>query len=344
MSDISEILLNSFFPGYKITNFSKDDASKHLEISLEPIEPPVCPHCNSHNVVVHQYRKRKVIDEKLLGYFVTLVISYRTVTCNYCCQNGTEDIPFVAQRHRVTKRAQQAVIDDLERAGSIKDTAERTGKVNCFFEKVGTEGCKQIKAVAMDQNAGFANCVARYCPNAKVVYDLFHMVYNFGRLVISAIRIDLANDHKQKDDEVGYELIKRSRYLLLSRNSKLSDKQKVRLDDILNHYKDLYAANELKELLPEVFYANSKEDSERLWDEWVDIALHSEVEEIIRFASNQNKNYRDGITNSGIYNIRTSVLEGINNKIKVLKRLAYGFRDLDYFFLRIRNAFRGITA
>ena len=196
----------------------------------------------------------------------------------------------------------------------------------------------------MDQNAGFANCVARYCPNAKVVYDLFHMVYNFGRLVISAIRIRLANDHKQKDDEVGYELIKRSRYLLLSRNSKLSDKQKVRLDDILNHYKDLYAANELKELLPEVFYANSKEDSERLWDEWVDIALHSEVEEIIRFASNQNKNYRDGITNSGIYNIRTSVLEGINNKIKVLKRLAYGFRDLDYFFLRIRNALRGITA
>lgn len=82
MNNISEILLNSFFPGYKITNFSKDDASKHLEISLEPIEPPVCPHCNSHNVVVHQYRKRKVIDEKLLGYFVTLVISYRTVTCN----------------------------------------------------------------------------------------------------------------------------------------------------------------------------------------------------------------------------------------------------------------------
>lgn len=275
MNNISEILLNSFFPGYKITNFSKDDASKHLEISLEPIEPPVCPHCNSHNVVVHQYRKRKVIDEKLLGYFVTLVISYRTVTCNYCSQNGTEDIPFVAQRHRVTKRAQQAVIDVLERAGSIKDISEHTG--------IHWDTCKTIHKIS----AG---------------------------------------------------------YLLLSRNSKLSDKQKISLNDILNHYKDLYAANELKELLPEVFYANSKEDSERLWDEWVDIALHSEVEEIIRFATNQNKNYRDGITNSGIYNIRTSVLEGINNKIKVLKRLAYGFRDLDYFFLRIRNAFRGITA
>ncbi|MBQ3678143.1 MAG: transposase [Succinivibrio sp.] len=51
--------------------------------------------------------------------------------------------------------------------------------------------------------------------------------------------------------------------------------------------------------------------------------------------------YRDGITNAGIYHIRTSILEGIKNKIKVLKRVAYGYRDLDYFFLRIRSAFRG---
>ncbi|MCR5536092.1 MAG: transposase [Succinivibrio sp.] len=55
----------------------------------------------------------------------------------------------------------------------------------------------------------------------------------------------------------------------------------------------------------------------------------------------RNWHYKDGITNSGIYQIRTSVLEGINNKIKVLKGLAYGFRDLDYFFLRIRSAFKG---
>ncbi len=58
-------------------------------------------------------------------------------------------------------------------------------------------------------------------------------------------------------------------------------------------------------------------------------------------AMEQNKYYRDGITNSDLYKIRTSVLEGINNKIKVLKRVAYGYRDLDYFFLRIMNAFKG---
>ena len=85
----------------------------------------------------------------------------------------------------------------------------------------------------------------------------------------------------------------------------------------------------------------SKEESESLWYEWVRLALQSKVQEITKFAKVQNRRYRDGITNSGIYRIRTSVLEGINNKIKVLKRLAYGFRDLEYFFLRIRDAFRG---
>ena len=40
--------------------------------------------------------------------------------------------------------------------------------------------------------------------------------------------------------------------------------------------------------------------------------------------------------------LHTSVLEGINNNIKVLKRMAYGFRDAEYFFLKIRHAFPGI--
>ncbi len=157
------------------------------------------------------------------------------------------------------------------------------------------------------------------------------MVYNYGRLVVSAIRIRLSNEYLNNGDQKGYNLLKRSRFLLLTRNSRLSEDRKSKLDNILDYYHDLYSANELKELLPEVFQAHSKEDAEKLWQEWVDLALSSKVEEIIKFASSQDKNYRDGITNSGIYHIRTSILEGINNKIKVLKRVAYGYRDLDYF-------------
>lgn len=193
----------------------------------------------------------------------------------------------------------------------------------------------------MDQNAGFATCVKKYCPNAKVVYDLFHMIYNYGRLVISAIRLRLSNDKKEDNDQVAYKILKNSRFLLLAKNSNLSADKKIKLNNILEFYQDLYAANELKELLPDVFNANSKEEAEKLWNEWYELAMQSEVEEITRFAANQNKRYKEGIINSGIYHIRTSILEGINNKIKVLKRIAFGYRDSEYFFLRIKSAFRG---
>ena len=129
-----------------------------------------------------------------------------------------------------------------------------------------------------------------------------------------------------------------------TRNSRLPDNRRTKLDDILKFYTDLNKANELKELLPEIFQSTSKEEAEKLWSAWYKLASESNVEEITKFAKTQNENYRDGITNAGIYHIGTSVLEGINNKIKVIKRVAFGFRDFDYFFLRIMDAFRGKPA
>lgn len=53
--------------------------------------------------------------------------------------------------------------------------------------------------------------------------------------------------------------------------------------------------------------------------------------------------YVSGITASARHRLNTSVLEGMNNKIKVIKRMAYGYRDNDYFFLKIKAAFPGKT-
>jgi transposase len=59
-----------------------------------------------------------------------------------------------------------------------------------------------------------------------------------------------------------------------------------------------------------------------------------------RFARNLFP-YAEGIIASSRYPLSTSVLEGVNNRIKVIKRMAYGYRDIDYFFLKIRAAFPG---
>lgn len=86
--------------------------------------------------------------------------------------------------------------------------AKSVAQVSDFFKKCGTEGCKQLKAVAKDQNAGFAKCVEKYCPNAKVVYDQFHLISNFGRMVISAIRIRLSNQCEENGNKMLFHFLK----------------------------------------------------------------------------------------------------------------------------------------
>ena len=71
------------------------------------------------------------------------------------------------------------------------------------------------------------------------------------------------------------------------------------------------------------------------------MALESTASEIKTFARNQKRKYSDGITNAGIFHMGTSVLEGMNNKIIVIKRVAFGYRDFSYFRLRVMSAFRG---
>lgn len=78
-----------------------------------------------------------------------------------------------------------------------------------FFTRLG-EACTQIEAVAMDMNTAFDLEVQQHCPQAAVVYDLFHVVAKFGREVIDRVRVDQANQLRQ--DHPARKVIKRMAY------------------------------------------------------------------------------------------------------------------------------------
>jgi len=78
----------------------------------------------------------------------------------------------------------------------------------------------------------------------------------------------------------------------------------------------------------------------QFWREWYARALRSRIEPLKKFARQLNEKLA-GVLAHCTYPLHTSLLEGINNKIKVIKRMAYGFRDHEYFFLKIRAAFPG---
>lgn len=206
-----------------------------------------------------------------------------------------------------------------------------------FFTWLG-QACTQIEAVGMDMNTAFDLEVQKHCPRAVVVYDLFHVVAKFGREVIDRVRVDQAN--QLRADRSARRVIKRSRWLLLRNRQNLSEDQAVHLDELLAVNQPLTTVYLLKTQLKELWYAPNEAIARQRWDEWYRLAMESGLKPLIIFAR-RLKPYLDGIIASARFRLQTSVLEGMNNRIKVIKRMAYGYRDNDYFFLKIKAAFPG---
>lgn len=230
------------------------------------------------------------------------------------------------------------VIMDAERTRVLWVGMGKARKdIRPFFQLMG-ERCQQIEAVAMDMNSAFDLEVRQHCPQAEVVYDLFHVVARYGRDVVDRIRVDQAN--ALREDPSKRKVIKGSRWLLLRNAENLQEDQAVRLKDLLKANEPLALVYVLKDALKAVWYAPSIKEGWRRWRAWYRQALESGLEPLRRFARNLRK-YVRGILASARYPMHSSVLEGVNNRIKVIKRMAYGFRDADYFFLKIKAAFPG---
>jgi transposase len=207
-----------------------------------------------------------------------------------------------------------------------------------FFTWLGPEGCAAIESVAMDMNTALDLEVREQCPQAEVVYDLFHVVAKFGREVIDRVRVDQAN--QLRDNKKARKVIKRSRWLLLRNPENLPAGHEVKLAELLEANRPLNTVYVMKTALKELWYAPDKATAQGRWNEWYRQCEESGIRALQQFA-NKLKNYVRGIIASATHRLNTSVLEGMNNKIKVLKRMAYGYRDNDYFFMKIKAAFPG---
>ncbi|ABX18449.1 Transposase and inactivated derivatives-like protein [Burkholderia multivorans ATCC 17616] len=80
--------------------------------------------------------------------------------------------------------------------------------------------------------------------------------------------------------------------------------------------------------------------AQKAWEQWFEQAQQSGIAALQKFAE-RLQGYWHGIVTRCRHPLNTSIVEGINNTIKVIKRRAYGYRDDEYFFLKIRAAFPG---
>ena len=212
-------------------------------------------------------------------------------------------------------------------------------EVRPFFELLGPERCAQIKAVAMDMNTAYDLEVRMHCPNAEVVYDLFHVVAKYGRDVIDRVRVDEAN--RLRDDKPARRVVKTSRWLLLRNRENVPADKAVQLDELLAANRALLTVYLLKDDLKQLWRYRSEAWARKAWKSWKRRAMRSGLQPLRHFARCLEP-YLPGILAHCRWPLGTNLVEGINNKIKVIKRIAYGFRDDAYFFLQIRAAFPGL--
>jgi transposase len=211
--------------------------------------------------------------------------------------------------------------------------------VRPFFELLGPERCKRLRAAVMDMNAGYELEVKHHCPQAAIVFDLFHVVAKYGREVIDRVRVDRA--HELRADKPARRVVKGARWLLLKNRESLAPGQHIQLNELLAANRALFVVHVLRDALKDLLSYRHAGYAERAWKSWYGQARRSRIEPLKRFATNL-KPYLPGILAHCRFPLGTNLIEGINNKIKVIKRMAYGFRDDAYFFLKIRAAFPGV--
>lgn len=197
-----------------------------------------------------------------------------------------------------------------------------------FFRKLGIIKCMDIRLAVCDMWDPYIASI-RENTSASIVFDKFHIAKVINDVVDTVRKKEFA-----KADKIEKKQMKKKRFLILSRQKRLDDKKRETLFDLLDVNKNLYATYILKEQALDIFDEEDEFKATERLDKWIKNVLKSGIEEFIPVL-NRIKGYLYGILNYFKYKLTNAQSEGFNNKINVIKRKAYGFRDLEYFKLKI---------
>lgn len=203
--------------------------------------------------------------------------------------------------------------------------------LNPFWESLKKANI-QIKAVATDMSKAYIHAVRENLPNAIHVFDHFHIIKLFNEK-LTKLRHQLYHETTSYHHS---QALKGLRWILLKNPENLDEtkNEKERLEQALRINKPLATVYYLKEDLRQLWNQKSKAEAEIFIEEWIRKARASGVRILVKF-SNTLSAYRTAILAYYDYPISTGPLEGTNNKIKTMQRQSYGYRDKEFFKLKI---------
>jgi transposase len=232
----------------------------------------------------------------------------------------------VAKGHRYL-----TVVLDLE-SGAVVFVGDGKGgdALKPFWKRL--RRCKaKINAVAMDMSPAYHDAVSTYLPKATIVYDRFHVIKLFNEK-LSNLRRWLYH----RADDAQKKVLKGSRWLLLKAPENLDPErdEEARLEEALKLNRPLALAYYMKEDLRQFWEQPGKTFATAFFNDWLRRAKASGIHMLEQMAKTL-ETHRAGLLAYYDCPISTGPLEGTNNKIKTMKRQAYGFRDHEFFKLKI---------
>ena len=232
------------------------------------------------------------------------------------------------------------VVTDLKRRKVVRIYEGRKSKsLTAFFKEIGTQGCARIRCVVIDMWKPYRSAIRRHLRNALVIVDKFH--------VIKKVHEALDQVRKEEQSRLPKEersVMKGSRWLLLQ--TLQTTQKKDRVPSLLNllqlnapllkayilkeEFREWYSLKPVPQETIADFFERVKEHL-RKWYRHVHESLLEPFEGVVQTI----KNWRRPILNHFLTGLSNGLSEGLNNVIKTIKKRAYGYRNKEYFILKI---------
>lgn len=225
------------------------------------------------------------------------------------------------------------IVSDLEQKRPIwfggNDRSEESMKE--FYDWLGREKCKGIRLAVMDMWKAFENSAQKHIPQSAILYDKFHVVCHLNEALDKVRKEEYARLSGDKRT-----FIKGQKYNLLSRREHLELPAKRALKLLLSKNKRLYKAYILKESFEQLWDYTYEGSARKFFNNWKESLKWQRLRPYEEFAELIDRHW-DGIAAYCKPENKVSLgfVEGLNNKIRVLQRRAYGLKDQEYFKLKV---------
>jgi len=216
------------------------------------------------------------------------------------------------------------------------DKGRKAEVLDRYYKGIGKENCEEIESVALDGARTYISSTSHYAVNATIVYDKFHVMQKLNGAVDATRKHELFKARKAHDKDMVSLIGCKQRFVLLKNKKKLTSKQSDYLKRLCEINEPIYKAMLLKESFLEVYEQTNVEDAKECLENWIVDASSSSLT-AFRSLAESFSNKMPYILNWFRRRISSAMSEGFNNKIKRLKRMAYGYKDIEYFKLKIHQ-------